>query len=140
MPTPLTTLETSTADIFAIGDVTAIPLPNGKPLPKAGVFAHAQALVVADIIAARVAGSQAPEQFDGRGWCFLETGDGRAGFASGDFYADPAPEVALRSPARHWHWGKQLLDHYWMSGGLRGRLAGAALRAGGRLLNLPVKM
>ena len=29
--------------VYALGDVTMIPLSMGKPLPRAGVFAHNQA-------------------------------------------------------------------------------------------------
>ncbi|MDP2624221.1 MAG: FAD/NAD(P)-binding oxidoreductase, partial [Actinomycetota bacterium] len=36
------TLETSFANVYAIGDVTSIPLQLGKPLPMAGVFAHGE--------------------------------------------------------------------------------------------------
>ncbi|MDP3064430.1 MAG: hypothetical protein Q8O40_14660, partial [Chloroflexota bacterium] len=75
--------------------------------------------VVADTIAARIEGASPPSMFDGAGWCFLETGAGRAGFASGNFYAKPDPEVDLRDVGRRWHWGKELLDWYWMGGGLR---------------------
>ena len=34
------TLETNFPNVYAIGDITLIPLELGKPLPKAGVFAH----------------------------------------------------------------------------------------------------
>src|SRR5207247_10384339 len=40
------TLRASADGIFAIGDVVEIPLANGMPLPKAGVFAEEQAKVV----------------------------------------------------------------------------------------------
>jgi sulfide:quinone oxidoreductase len=39
--------------VHAIGDVTGIGLPNGMMLPKAGVFAAAQARVVAENLGAR---------------------------------------------------------------------------------------
>ena len=39
------TLQTDYDDVYAIGDVATIKLPNGKALPKAGVFAHAEAKV-----------------------------------------------------------------------------------------------
>ena len=38
--------------VFAIGDVTTIPIAGGKFLPEAGVFAHGQAEVVAQRISA----------------------------------------------------------------------------------------
>lgn len=59
IPVNSRTLRTKYANIYAVGDVTSIALPNGKPLPKAGVFAHAEAQVVAHHIAAEIRGSQA---------------------------------------------------------------------------------
>lgn len=88
------TLETPFSAVFAIGDVTAIPLSTGQPLPKAGVFAHAQGEVVASRIADALAGRTPSAVFDGRGMCFLETGHGRATMVRGNFYAAP-PDVAL---------------------------------------------
>jgi len=100
------TLATGFEGVYAIGDNTHIVLGIGKPLPRAGVFAHAQAHVVADTITADITGKPAPGGFDGHGGCFIETGSGRAAYGSGNFYGDPAPTVALHSPARRWHWGK----------------------------------
>lgn len=101
--------------VHAIGDVTAIELANGKMLPKAGVFAHAQAEAVADNLAALAKGEPERASFDGHGSCFLETGGGRAGFASGDFYASPNPSVRMRPPTRYWHWGKVLIERRWLA-------------------------
>jgi sulfide:quinone oxidoreductase len=112
------TLATAFEGVYAIGDNTHIGLGIGKPLPRAGVFAHGQAHVVADTITASITGKQAPEGFDGHGGCFIETGEGRAAYGSGNFYADPAPTVALHPPARRWHWGKaafeQLVMRRWL--------------------------
>jgi sulfide:quinone oxidoreductase len=110
------TFETAASGIYAIGDVTSVPLTLGKPLPKAGVFAHRQAEVVAANLAALWTGSGDRRRFDGRAECFLETGDGRAGFGAGDFYAEPLPQVALRGPNRFWHWGKVLFEWKWLQG------------------------
>ncbi|HEX5591674.1 MAG TPA: FAD/NAD(P)-binding oxidoreductase [Candidatus Limnocylindrales bacterium] len=88
------TLETRFAGVYAIGDVTAIPLANGMALPKAGVFAHAAGEVVASRIADAFAGLAPTATFEGRGQCFLETGHGAATVVAGDFFADP-PAVAL---------------------------------------------
>ena len=108
------TLATSFPGVYAIGDVTSIPLASGKPLPKAGVFAHAQAEVVAAEIAALWKGGTPISPFDGKGGCFIETGSGRAGFGSGDFYADPVPTMQLHPPSRRWHWGKVLFEKRWL--------------------------
>jgi len=75
--------------VYAIGDVTGIPLELGKPLPKAGVFAHGEAEVVARNIVRAITGRGRPASFDGYGECFIETGDGKTGFGRGNFYAQP---------------------------------------------------
>lgn len=108
------TLETDIENVYAIGDVTGIPLIIGKPLPKAGVFAHFQGDVVAHRIAAKINGKNPRHVFDGKGYCFIELGDGRAGYASGNFYAEPKPVVNLKKPSRLWHWGKVLFEKWWM--------------------------
>jgi sulfide:quinone oxidoreductase len=100
------TLATGFDRVHAIGDNTHIVLGIGKPLPRAGVFAHGQAHAVADTIAAAITGSGEAGRFDGHGGCFIETGHSRAAYGSGDFYADPAPAVAMKNPSRRWHWGK----------------------------------
>jgi sulfide:quinone oxidoreductase len=108
------TFATRFPGVFAIGDVVSIPLAMGKPLPKAGVFAHAQAEVVAANLAAEWSGHAPRRAFDGHGECFLETGGGRAGFGAGNFYAEPLPQIRLRGPSRWWHWGKLLFERRWL--------------------------
>ncbi len=108
------TLATRFPGVFALGDVVSIPLALGKPLPKAGVFAHGQAEVVARNVAASILGRAAAERFDGHGDCFIEVGGGKAGFGGGDFYAEPKPTVTLRPPARRWHVAKVLFEQSWL--------------------------
>ncbi|MDO9018711.1 MAG: FAD/NAD(P)-binding oxidoreductase [Myxococcales bacterium] len=108
------TLETRFPGVYALGDVVSIPLKLGKPLPKAGVFAHGQAEVVAKNIAAAVLGRDATERFNGHGECFLETGNGEAGLGGGDFYAEPKPTVKVRTPSWRWHLGKVLFEKSWL--------------------------
>ncbi len=114
VPVDRQTLETKFPGIYAIGDVNGIPLAIGKPLPKAGVFAHAEAEVVAHNIVRAISGKGAPRAFDGHGACFVEAGDGRAGFGRGNFYAEPRPEIRLRPPSRWLHLGKVLYEKYWL--------------------------
>src|SRR3990172_10301010 len=45
IPVDRHTLQTRFDGVYAIGDVVSIPLKLGKPLPKAGVFAHGEAEV-----------------------------------------------------------------------------------------------
>lgn len=135
------TLETRFPGVYALGDAAAVPLPGRfKPdvplsLPKAGVFAHAQGKVVAANVADRLAGREARARFDGAGACFVELGGGRAGFASGDFFARPAPAVVMERPGRLWHLGKVLFERYWLASLGAGRWAGIAGRAGEWLLD-----
>jgi sulfide:quinone oxidoreductase len=114
LPVDANTLATPEDGVVAIGDVTAIPLTQGKFLPKAGVFAEAQAKVVAQNIAAELTGKPASARFDGKGACFVELGDGRAAFATGSFYGAEGPAINLRRPGRHWHWAKVAFEQYWM--------------------------
>jgi len=115
MPVDAATLATRADRIYAIGDVTQIPIAGGKFLPKAGVFAKAQASVVASRIADEIAGREPTATFDGRGSCFVDMGDGVAAFATGDFYAEGAPEVSLRRPSRRWHLAKVAFERYWLA-------------------------
>jgi sulfide:quinone oxidoreductase len=108
------TLETRFSGVYAIGDVVSIPLKLGKPLPKAGVFAHGQAEVVAKNVAAAIEGRVGSERFTGHGACFIEIGDGKAGFGAGDFYAEPTPVVTLHPPSWRWHVGKVLFEKFWL--------------------------
>ncbi len=107
-------LRTRFRGVYAIGDAVSIPLTLGKPLPKAGVFAHGQAEVVARNIAAAVRGGTPSARFDGRGQCFIEIGGGKAGMGGGDFYAEPRPSVKIRAPRRRWHLAKVLFEKSWL--------------------------
>lgn len=115
MPTDRHTFKTAYDDVYAIGDVTYVKLPNGKMLPKAGVFAHGQAETVAQNIVTEIEGGNEKE-WDGKGSCFLETGFGKAAMAKGNFYAEPDPIVKIRWPniSRVWHWYKVLFEKYWL--------------------------
>ncbi len=114
IPVNKNTLKTKYDNVFAIGDVTSIILDSGKPLPKAGVFAHFEAEVVAENIAREIKGLIADRKYDGKAYCFLEVGRGKSGFASGNFYAKPAPLIKMRRLGRIWHLGKILFEKYWL--------------------------
>lgn len=109
------TLETKFPGIVAIGDVNGIMLTSiGKPLPKAGVIANNEAEVVAHNIICAITGKGSPRQFGGDGACFIETGDGQAGFGSANFFAEPAPQMQLRPPGWWLHLGKIVYEKYWL--------------------------
>ncbi|MBE7542918.1 MAG: NAD(P)/FAD-dependent oxidoreductase [Bryobacteraceae bacterium] len=147
VPVDPRTLRTSQDGVYAIGDVTAIPIPGRwKPdvplmLPKAGVFAHAQAEVVAQRIASEVTGRSYEAAFCGDGYCMLEAGEDLAGFAFGNFFAEPAPNVQLRQIGKAWHLGKVLFEKWWLAPvGLRRSAIGWAMKAGGRLYGIPINL
>lgn len=144
VPVDRATLRTRFENIYAIGDMTAIPIPGRwKPdvplvLPKAGVFAHAQGEVVARRIAAEVTGAAGGE-FDGYGYCMLEAGGGIAGMAVGNFFAEPSPKIGLQRPGRKWHWGKVFFEQWWLAPpGVRRGAFKAALALGARSVGLRV--
>lgn len=118
IPVDAHTLQTGAPGVFAIGDVTSIAIPSGKSLPKAGVFAHREAEVVAENLAREWSGRTAERAFDGVGACFIEAGAGRAGYGAGNFYAAPAPVMRLQAPTRLRHLGKVLFEKRWLWGWL----------------------
>jgi sulfide:quinone oxidoreductase len=88
-------LATSHPHVYAIGDVTLIPLANGLPLPKAGVMAELQGLSVARAISAEISGAEPPPPFDGKGFCAVELGAGSVARVEGDWYATPDPVISI---------------------------------------------
>lgn len=92
-------LTTKYPGVFAIGDIAGIRLLNGMFLPKGGVFAEEEAHAVARNIVAQIKGGKGTAQFNGKGVCYVDTGDNMAAEGSGDFYAYPAPIVNLESPS-----------------------------------------
>lgn len=114
IPADRDTLHSRFAGVYAIGDVTAIPLKMGKPLPMAGVFAERQAEVVAYNIAQEITGKGEAASFNGHGECFIEAGDNKAGFGRGDFYAEPTPQIKLHNVGRRWHLGKVAFEKNWL--------------------------
>lgn len=93
------TLRTSCQNIFAIGDVTEIKVTPNVSVPKAGIFAEAQAKVVAQEIIDAIACRDSGSKFDGRGFCFMENGGTVAGMVEANFYNDGGPDVKLESPS-----------------------------------------
>lgn len=121
IPVDRNTMETKFENVFAIGDITTIMLPGrwnpDKPmnLPKAGVFAHSQAIIVSDIITARLLSSKQPKGFCADGFCMLEAGEELAGFAYGNFYGEPTPDIKLKQLGKIWHISKVLFEKWWLA-------------------------
>ena len=71
----------------------------------------------------------------------LEAGEGVAGFAFGDFFAEPSPKLELRNLGRAWHLGKVLFEQWWLSPfGLKKRILHTALTLGAKVLKIPVSV
>lgn len=145
IPVDPRTLKTAQDGVYAIGDAAAIPIPGRwkadvpMMLPKAGVFAHEQAVAVAARIAAEIRGAQPTATFNGFGYCMLEAGAGEAGFAAGDFFAEPNPRIDLRRMSKTWHLGKVLIEKWWLTSPGFSRTAWhGLLKIGGRVFGLPV--
>jgi len=110
VPVDPATLQTPYAGVYAIGDATAIRLPIGMFLPKAGVFADEHARVVAQNLAAEIAGSPRTRRFDGNGFCYIEVGNDMAAYGAGNFYSVPAPTVTLEPPSSRYRREKHELE------------------------------
>ena len=93
------TLATSHEGVYAVGDVTLIPLASGLPFPKAGVMAELQGTRVARAIAAELRGEEPPAPFDGSGFCPIELGPRSAALVEGNWYAEPEPAVTITGPS-----------------------------------------
>ena len=147
VPVDPSTLKTKYENVYAIGDITAIGILGRwksdvkMMLPKAGVFAHAQAETVAERIADEINGHTPKAEFCGDGYCMLEAGEGLAGFAFGDFFAEPSPRLELRDIGRAWHLGKVLFEQWWLSPfGLRKSILHSMLKIGARILKVPIRV
>lgn len=68
----------------------------------------------------------------------LEMSHGVAGFASGNFYGEPSPQLKLYNPSRTWHLGKVLFEQWWLTpSGLKREALRLALTLGSKTLRIP---
>ena len=96
------TLRTKYKNVFAIGDVTEIRLDQCITLPKAGIFAEGEAKVVSQQIINEITNNDKKgyhPKFDGKGFCFMEIGNKKAGYIDADFYNVAGPITRLESPS-----------------------------------------
>jgi sulfide:quinone oxidoreductase len=90
------TCKTKFDNVFAIGDVNQMMVTDKIAVPKAGIFAEAQGIAVAQNIIGIIKNELQYPSFDGKGGCFLETGKRIAGYISVDMFATPEPLTELR--------------------------------------------
>jgi sulfide:quinone oxidoreductase len=90
------TLRTSFENVYAVGDITDIPV-GGFAVPKAGVFAENAGKIVVQDIVSRIGRAEPPERFTAKGACFLEVGRGRLLKLDADFLGGPEPRIVLQT-------------------------------------------
>jgi sulfide:quinone oxidoreductase len=95
VPVDQTNLRTRFPQVYALGDVCTGP----RTVAKAGIFAESAALVVADDIAASIAGGDSAAAYRGWGICYAEFGDG---LVSKDFLSGPAAAAERNDPSREY--------------------------------------
>jgi sulfide:quinone oxidoreductase len=96
VPVDQSNLRTQFPGVYAVGDVNTGP----RTVPKAGIFAEAAARVVADDIAAAIAGGESPSRYEGWGICYAEFGGGLVSKVEVNFLKDDQP-VAERNDPSH---------------------------------------
>lgn len=93
-------------NVYVLGDTTNLPVS------KTGSAAHFEAEVVADNIASMIKIGTPVREYDGKVYCFIETGHDSATYAMFN-YANP-PD--LQSPNKSMHWFKMAYNKmYWTS-------------------------
>jgi len=95
VPVDQSNLRTEFPGVYALGDVCTGP----RTVPKAGIFAEAAALVVADDIAAEVSGADPPAPYEGSGVCYAEFGDGLVSKVEVNFLRGDAPDAKRNDPS-----------------------------------------
>ncbi len=71
----------------------------------------------------------------------LEMGHGVAGFASGDFYGEPSPQVNLYTPSRTRHLAKVLFEQWWLTPpGVKRDALRLTLTLGSKTLGIPANI
>lgn len=93
-------------NVYVIGDTTNLPIS------KAGSTAHYEAEALAENIASMVTIGTATRNYDGKVFCFIEAGEGRATYAMFNYQNPPDP----KEPTAGIHWFKTAYNKmYWAS-------------------------
>ena len=91
---------------FVIGDTTNLPIS------KAGSTAHFEAEVLAENIASTIKIGTSVRDYDGKVFCFIEAGEGKATYAMFNYQNPPSPQP----PTKGIHWFKTVYNKmYWAS-------------------------
>lgn len=82
-------------NVYAIGDVTSLPVGEKMAVPKAGVFAEGEGLVVAKNIISKIQSKEDSKLYDGKGGCFIESGRDTASLIEVDMFSESKPTTKL---------------------------------------------
>jgi sulfide:quinone oxidoreductase len=75
---------------------------NTITVPKAGVFAEGEAMIVAQKIISKIQSKKEFLLFDGKGGCFIESGRDTASLIEIDMFSEPKPSTRLtKSTVEH---------------------------------------
>jgi len=102
-------LATQFENVYAVGDVTHIPIGEAA-VPKAGAFAEDAAKVVVADIVYKISGVDRRSNFEAIGTCFLEFGDGNVAEISANYLGQEDPQVTLVRPSAESRAGKQSFE------------------------------
>ena len=87
--------KTPFENVYAIGDVTNLPVGEKMAVPKAGVFAEGEGITVAQNIVSKIKSMDDSALFDGKGGCFIESGRDTASLIEVDMFSKPKPTTNL---------------------------------------------
>ncbi|MCV0393321.1 MAG: NAD(P)/FAD-dependent oxidoreductase [Nitrosopumilus sp.] len=87
--------KTKFENVFAIGDVTSLPVTESMAVPKAGIFAEGEGITVAKNIISKILSKEEEVYFDGKGGCFLESGRDTASVIEVNMFSNPKPTTNL---------------------------------------------
>lgn len=109
IPVDKVNLETAFENVYAIGDVTNIPVGEFA-VPKAGAFAEAAAKVVVNDIMNKLNKTDTIMKFDAVGTCYVEFGAGKVAALNANFLGNPEPRVNLDGPSLEFRKNKESFE------------------------------
>jgi sulfide:quinone oxidoreductase len=95
-------LETKVPNVYAVGDVTRIPVGEAA-VPKAGAFAEDAARTVVSDILVKEGRAAETVKFRAQGTCYFELGGGLVGKIVADYFGGEKPKMALEGPSVEHH-------------------------------------
>jgi sulfide:quinone oxidoreductase len=104
-----TNLETGFKNVYAVGDVTNIPVGEFA-VPKAGAFAEDAAKVVVNDILNKIKNESNVVKFDAVGTCYIEAGAGNVAELKANFLGNPEPRLTLNGPSLKFRENKESFE------------------------------